>query len=215
MKPTITLLLCLSSYICIGQTIKEDLSDIKNKYQLIRELVETNTLRQYHTNYPCKNLPEKGNLTFYYNGNELKYIMHTYTQEHIKYRNEFYIWDDQLFFQYTTYKIWYKHLEKQRYGKYNLVDVTLTLEKRFYFKGRNIIKCQFKNFENRSNKPKKIKTNHVKNISIGCDQAQNSLKEFDDLMCFQENTIKDACNLPRSISNTESLDIIYNNTTHN
>lgn len=199
----------------MAQTIKGDLSDIRNKYLLIKELVETNTLRQHHTNYSCEDLQEKGNLTFYYNGNELKHIIHTYIQGRVTFIDEFYIWDDQLFFQYTTYKIWYKDLEKKRYEKNKLVNVMLTLEERFYFKDRNVIKCQFKDFENRSNKPKKIKTNNIKNINIDCDQAQNSLKKFDALMRFQKNTVEEACNLPKSIYNIESLDIIYGRNNRN
>ena len=116
-----------------------------------------------------------------------------------------------MFFQHTTYKIWYKDLEKNCYGKSKLVNVTLTLEERFYFKDRNVIKCLFKNFENRSSKLKKIKTNNIKNIIIDCDQAQNSLKKFDALMLFQKNTVEEACNLPKSIYNTEPSDNIYSN----
>lgn len=211
MKPTTVLVLLLTSCISFGQSRKGALSDIRNKYQLIKELVDTNTLRQHHTDYSCDESVEKGGLTFYYNGNELKHIIHTYTQGRVKYKDEFYIWDDQLFFQYATHKIYYKDYERSRSGKRKLVNVTLTLEERFYFKDRNIIKCQFKDFENRSNTPKEIKTNHIRNINIGCDQAHEALQKFDVLLKFQKTKVKDACNLPKSITNTEPLDAIYGN----
>ncbi len=199
----------------MGQTRKGALSDIRNKYQLIRELVDTNTLRQHHTEYSCKEAIEKGGLTFYYNGNELKHIIHTHTKGHVTYRDEFYVWDDELFFQYATHKIWYKDYERSSSGRRQLVNVTLTLEERFYFNERNIIKCQFKDFENRSNRPKKIKTNNVRNINVGCDQAQSALKKFDLLLKYQDIEIEDACNLPKSITKTEPLDAIYRNIGHN
>lgn len=211
MRSTILLVLLLISHISLGQNKKGDLSDIRNKYQLIRELVDTNTLRQHHTDYSCNESSEKGSLTFYYNGTELKHIIHTYTQGHVKYRDEFYIWDDQLFFQYATHKIWYKEYERSRSGKRRLVNIVLTLEERFYFKDRNIIKCQFKDFENRNSSPKKIRTNNIRNINVGCDQAQTALEKFDLLLDFQKMEIEDACNLPKSITNTESLDHIYGN----
>ncbi|TSE09542.1 MULTISPECIES: hypothetical protein [Aquimarina] len=215
MKPTIVLVLLLTSFISLGQTRKGALSDIRNKYQLIRELVDTNTLRQHHTEYSCEEAIEKGGLTFYYNGNELKHIIHTHTKGHVKYRDEFYIWDDELFFQYATHKISYKDYERSKSGKRQLVDVILTLEERFYFKERNVIKCQFKDFENRSNRPKEIKTNNVRNVNVGCDQAQSALKKFDLLLRYQDMEIEDACNLPKSITKIEPLDGIYGNLGHN
>ncbi len=211
MKPTFFLVLFLTSSISLGQNKKGALSDIRNKYQLIRELVDTNTLRQHHTDYSCPESLEHGALTFYYNGNELKHIIHTYHQGHVKYQDEYYIWDDQLFFQYATHNIWYKDYEKSRSGKRLLVHVTLTLEERFYFKDREIIKCQFKDFENRSNNPKKIKTNYIRNINIGCDQAENAIEKYNLLLNFQKMNIEDACNLPKSITNMEPQDIIYGN----
>lgn len=211
MKSTIVLVFFITSFTSLSQSRKGVLSDIRNKYQLIRELVDTNTLRQHHTEYSCDEAIEKGGLTFYYNGNELKHIIHTYTKGHVKFRDEFYIWDDELFFQYAIHKISYKDYEKNYSGRRQLVNVILTLEERFYFEERNVIKCQFKDFENRNNRPKEIKTNNVKNVNVDCDQAQNALKKFDILLRYQNIEIKDACNLPKSITKTEPLDGIYGN----
>ena len=63
---------------------------------------------------------------------------------HSTYRNEFYIWDDQLFFQYTTQIIRYKDYSKKGKIKSLIKDITLTLEDRFYFKDKKAIKCQIK-----------------------------------------------------------------------
>ncbi len=211
MKPTIVLLL-LCTCLCFGQNKKGALSDIKNKYQLIRELVDTNALRQHHTDYSCEETAERGALSFYYNGTELKHIVHTYTKGHVKYRDEFYVWDNELFFQYAIHNIWYKDYERSKSGRLRKVNVTLTLEERFYFKNRTILKCQFKDFENRSTNPKARKTQYVRNKNIGCDQAQKALEKFDVLLKYQESEIEDACNLPKSITNTEPSEVIYNNT---
>ncbi len=207
MKPTILLLL-LTSNICIGQNKKGAISDISNKYQLIRELISTNALRQLHTDYTCEETSEEGALTFYYNGNELKHIIHTHTQGHVKYRDEFYIWNDELFFQYAIHNISYIDIERNKSKKRQKVDVTLTLEERFYFKDRKVIKCQFKDFENRSNR-KNITTNYVRNKNIGCDQAVKAIEKFEILLQYQESNIEDACNLPKSITNIEPQDIIF------
>ncbi|AXT63530.1 hypothetical protein D1816_25360 [Aquimarina sp. AD10] len=210
MKPTIIALLLLTTYTCFGQSRKSALSDIRNKYQLIRELLDSNALRQHHTDYSCKETSEEGTLTFYYNSSELKHISHNYTKGHVNYRDEFYIWDDELFFQYSIHNIWYKDYERNKSGKLEKVDVTLTLEERFYFENNAIIKCQFKDYENRSNTPKIIKTQHIRNKNVGCDQAQDALEKFNTLLQYQEINIKDACNLPRSITKTEIIDIINN-----
>ncbi len=199
MRPTL-LLLFFTSIICLGQNKKGTLSDISNKYQLIRELLDTDALRQHHTDYSCQETSEKGSLAFYYNGSELKHIVHSYEKGHVKFRDEFYIWDDQLFFQYAIHNIWYKDYEKNKYGKRKMVNVTITLEERFYFKDNRIIKCQFKDFENKSNYPKRIRTNHVRNKNVGCDQATKALEKFAILSTYQEIKVEDACNLPRSIT---------------
>ncbi|WP_103071431.1 hypothetical protein [Aquimarina sediminis] len=215
MKPTTVFVFLLTSFISFCQSRKEVLSDIRNKFELIKELVDANTLRQHHTDYSCHQTLGEGSLTFYYNGNELKHVIHTYSQGHVKYKDEYYVWDDQLIFQYATHDIWYKDYERTRSGKRKLVNVTLTLEERFYFKDRNAIKCQFKDYKNRSNSPKKIKTNHVRNINIDCDQSQNALDKFDLLLKFQKMKIEDACNLPKGITKTGALDMIYGNLGHN
>ena len=211
MKPTAVLLLFLYVSISFGQNSKGALSDIKTKYQLIKELVETNALRQHHTVYSCRETSEQGALSFYFNGNELKHIVHTYNKGHVKFRDEFYVWDEELFFQYATHNIWYKDYGRDRYGKRKLIDVTLTLEERFYFKDGNIIKCQFKDFENRSNKPKQKRTEYVRNKNVGCDQATNALEKFAFLLKYQNTNVKDACNLPKSITSIEPLNVIYGN----
>ena len=193
-----------------GQSKKGALTDIKNKYQLIRELLDSNALRQHHTDYSCKENSENGTLTFYYNGNELKHIVHSHIKGHVKYRDEFYIWDDQLFFQYAVHNVWYKDYERSSSGKLKMVDVTLTLEERFYFKDEQVIKCQFKDFENRSNNPKQVKTRNVRNKNVGCEEAQKAIEKFNLFMQYQNTNIENACNLPRSIMTFEPLDFLYN-----
>ncbi|WP_062060431.1 hypothetical protein [Aquimarina longa] len=207
MKLLTVLLFILISCTSLAQSQKSTLYDIKNKYQLIKELINTNTLRQYYTDYQHDKSVKNGSLTFYFNSSELKHIIHKYTQGNTQYKDEYYIWDDQLFFQYSTTKIKYTDYEKKTYQKKRkLINITLTIEERFYFKNRNTIKCQFKSFENRSNNPNKIKTNYVSNIDIECNQAQNVLKKFDLLFEFQKTEIGDPCNLPKSITITSPLD---------
>ncbi|MBP2833885.1 hypothetical protein J8281_16940 [Aquimarina sp. U1-2] len=203
MKPTVFIFFLIGS-LCSGQKKIGPLSDISNKYKLIRELIASNALRQYHTDYSCDETSEQGSLTFYFNSRELKHILHTYKKGHVAFRDEYYVWNDELFFQYAIHDVTYKDYKRNTYGKRQLADVSLTLEERFYFKDQKVIKCQFKDYENRSDRSKKIKTNHVPNKSVGCDQATQALEKYKTLLQHSHLKIEDACNLPRSISNAAS-----------
>ncbi|AXT54818.1 hypothetical protein J8L88_18045 [Aquimarina sp. MMG015] len=210
MKPTFVLYFCVLSFtLSFGQDQKQILADIKSKYSLIRELVDNNTLRQYHTDYTCEESLEKGAITFYYNSRELKHIIHQYTQGHVSYKDEYYIWDDQLFFEFSIHKVKYKDYEKNRKKRIEKVDVVLTLEERFYFDNFVPIKCQFKDFETRSNRIKNPKTNYVRNQTTDCDQSSRIIEKYYILLEYQDLDIVDACALPRSISKIVSDDIIY------
>ncbi|WP_299220584.1 hypothetical protein [uncultured Aquimarina sp.] len=212
MKPTLILSLCiLTSAISLAQEKREILADIKSKYLLIRELVDNNTLRQYHSDYTCEESLEKGTLTFYYNSRELKHIIHQYTQGYVSYKDEYYIWDDQLFFEFSTHKVKYQDYEKNRKKRIQKIDVTLTLEERFYFHNFEPIKCQFKDFETRSNRAKNPKTNYVKNQITDCNQASRVIEKYNVLLEYQNMTIDDSCILPRSIARIVSDDVIYSN----
>ncbi|WP_299251647.1 hypothetical protein [uncultured Aquimarina sp.] len=212
MKPTLILSLCiLTSVISLAQENREILADIKSKYLLIRELVDNNTLRQYYSDYTCEESLEKGTLTFYYNSRELKHIIHQYTQGYVSYKDEYYIWDDQLFFEFSTHKVKYQDYEKNKKKRIQKVNVTLTLEERFYFHDFEPIKCQFKDFETRSNRVKNPKTNYVKNQITDCNQANRIIEKYNVLLGYQNITIDDSCILPRSIARIISDNVIYSN----
>ncbi len=212
MRPTFVLSLCVFlSAISFGQNKKEILADIKSKYSLIRELVDNNSLRQYHTNYTCEESQEKGSLTFYYNSRELKHIIHQYIQGYVSYQNEYYIWDDQLFFEFSTHKIKYQDYEKNKDRRIQKVAVVLTLEERFYFHNLQPVKCQFKDFETRSNRTKNPKTNYVRNQTTDCGEANRIIEKYNVLLEYQHSNIDDACGLPRSISKIISDNVIYSN----
>lgn len=209
MKPTIALISLLSLQVCWGQSQKEILRDISNKYQVIRELVHSNALRQFHTDYVCEESSERGELTFYYNSSELKHILHVFTQGHVTYKDEYYIWDDQLFFQFATHKISYNDYKRNKHRKLKKIDVTLHLEERFYFSNEKPVKCQFKDFETRSDNPKNPRTNYVRNTSVACDEADQAIQKFYALLEQHKSEVLNACDLPRSISKSLSDDIIY------
>ncbi|WP_299440570.1 hypothetical protein [uncultured Aquimarina sp.] len=212
MKPTLILSICiLLSAISFGQNKKEILTDIKSKYSLIRELVDNNTLRQYYTDYTCEESLEKGALTFYYNSRELKHIIHQYTQGYVTYKDEYYIWDDQLFFEFSTHKMKYQDYEKNKKKRIQKVAVVLTLEERFYFHNFEAIKCQFKDFVTRSNRAKNPKTNYVRNQNTDCDQANRVIEKYEVLLKYQDTNIEDACALPRSISKIISDEVMDSN----
>ncbi|MEW7279306.1 hypothetical protein ABW636_11990 [Aquimarina sp. 2201CG1-2-11] len=201
MKPIFLTIILLTSSFSFCQNKKEILSDIHNKYQVIKELMSKDALRQYNTGYTFNISYKKSPLTFYYNGNELKYIEHIYTWGHTTYKDEFYVWDDQLFFQYTTQVIRYKDYRKKGVIKSDVKNITLTLEDRFYFKNRKAIKCQFKSFQNH-NDSIKITTHRVRNITTECDLAENVLEKFDILKKLQAKEVESAKELPKSISKT-------------
>lgn len=209
MRPTIALISFLSLQVCWGQSRTEILKDISNKYQVIRELVNSNALRQFHTDYVCEESSEKGELTFYYNSSELKHILHIYSQGLVTYKDEYYVWDERLFFQFATHKIVYKDYKRNKFGKLRKIDVALHLEERFYFHNEEPIKCQFKDFETRSNNRKNPRTNYVRNQTVNCDQADKVLEKFYAILEQQELNLANACDLPRSISNSLDNKVMY------
>ncbi|MBW1297541.1 hypothetical protein [Aquimarina litoralis] len=210
MKPTLILYVFLLSFsLTYGQNKKEILADIKNKYSLIRELIDTNTLRQLHTDYTCQESLEKGSITFYYNSRELKHIVHKYTQGRVTYEDEYYVWDDELFFEFSKHKVRYKDYERSKKKKIKKVNVVLTLEERFYFYNLLPIKCQFKDFETRSNRSKNPKTNYVRNKNTDCENANKVLEKYAILLEYQDMDMVDTCDLPRSIAKIISDDVIY------
>ncbi|WP_378173020.1 hypothetical protein [Aquimarina sp. SS2-1] len=212
MKPTLLLSFCiLTSALSLAQEKREILVDIKSKYLLIRELIDTNTLRQYYTDYTCEESVEKGTLTFYFNSRELKHILHQYTQGYVSFKDEYYVWDDQLFFAFSTHEITYKDYEKNKKKRIQKVDVVLTLEERFYFHNFEPIKCQFKDFETRSNRSKNPTTNYVRNKTADCDQTDRIIEKFNTLLAYQNVIIDDECELPRSISKIISDNVIDRN----
>lgn len=210
MKPALIVYIYLCACtLTIAQSKKEIFADIKNKYSLIRELVDNNTLRQFYTDYTCEESLEKGSITFYYNSRELKLIVHRYTQGRVSYEDEYYVWDNELFFEFSKHKVRYKDYKHSKKKKVKKIDVVLNLEERFYFYNLLPIKCQFKDFETRSNRSKNPKTNYVKNKSTNCEEAGRILEKYNILLDFQNTEMVDTCALPRSIAKIISDDVIY------
>lgn len=198
-----------SCTLTFAQSKKEIFADIKNKYSLIRELANNNTLRQFYTDYTCEESLEKGSITFYYNSRELKLIVHQYTKEKVSYKNEYYVWDDELFFQFSKHKVRYEDYKRAKKKRIKKIDVMLNLEERFYFYNLFPIKCQFKYFETKSNPIKNPKTNYVRNTSTDCENSGRILEKYTILLDFQNIEIEDNCALPRSIAKIISDDVIY------
>ena len=192
----------------LAQEKKEILSDIKNKFELINELIANNALRQFHSEYNCNEASENGTLVFYYNSSELKKIAHNYTKGRVKYTDDYYIWDDQLFFHYSTHKLTYNDHYKNNFGKRLRTKVQLTLEERFYFHNEVAVKCQFKDFETQSHHKNNPSSNYVRNHTTSCDDAESVLKKYEALILFQDQNIADSCILPKSIQNIP-FDAIY------
>ena len=202
------LLVLITSIDTLAQEKKEILSDIKNKFELINELIAKNALRQFHSEYNCNESSGNGSLVFYYNSSELKKITHNYSKGRVKYTDDYYIWDDELFFHYSTHKLTYNDYYKSHSGRKLKTKVQLTLEERFYFHNTIAVKCQFKDFETRTHYKKNPSSNYVRNQTTSCDEAANVLKKYDALILFQNQNITDSCILPKSIQNITS-DAIY------
>ncbi|WP_025742138.1 hypothetical protein [Aquimarina pacifica] len=210
MKSIAIPVLLFISFVSLGQNRKETLSDMTNKYHLIRELIDTNTLRQYHTDYPCQDPIEKGDLTFYYNSSELKHIVHTYILDHIKYRDEFYVWNNKLFLLHASHKIRFQDYKKNTLINIGeLINVTVTYDEYLYLKDDTVINYVFDCFENRSDAPEKTNSRSIKSQRIKSGQLDRILKKFNALLYFQKTKIKGPTSLPKSITKKEPQDIIY------
>ncbi len=206
---TLTVLLLCMSFVSLCQTKEETLSDITNKYLLIKELVSTNALRQYHTDHPCIDPIEKGNLTFYYNSSELKHIVHTYVLNHVKFRDEFYIWDDQLFFQKATHKVRFQNFKKDSLGKEKLAYITVLFDEQLCFEKGHLISHKRNCYES-TNTPYIIRPRYSNNIGLKKGEEQKALEKFNALLELQRLKVKGPTELPKSITKKEPQDIIYN-----
>ncbi len=175
MKPTIIVsIYTFVATISYGQSKIEILNDNKDKYALICELISKDTLQQHDIDYTCEDTSEKGTLTYYYNSRELKHILHEYKQDLIQYKDEYYIWDDQLFFGISVKKI-----EEH------------AIEERFHFYNSNPISCQYKNFETQNNR--------VLNESNDCKNASNIIERYDLLVNYQYSDTKGNCIFPKGV----------------
>ncbi len=200
MKPTILLLFyILGMAISYGQNKEEILSFIDNKNSVINELIDDGGLRQYHTCYTNETSLEKGTLVFYYNSSELKHILHQYTIGRVTYKDVYYIWNDELFFQFSTHTVKYQEHLANTSNTSLVSEVALTLEDRYYFHNGEPIKCEFSSIETRSNRNKpSIKHNIIE--AVDCKMVEKITKKYTSLLQYQNKKVKDPCDLSRSIS---------------
>ncbi|MFC5044724.1 hypothetical protein ACFSTE_22285 [Aquimarina hainanensis] len=187
---TVLLLSCLNVE---SQDQKGIISDISTKYEVIRELIGSNSFSKENSSYFCKDFTESGIITYYYNSSELKHILHTYTQNHISHKDEYYVWNNQLFFQLTTHTTHYKTYKESP----DPIDITHTMEKRYYFDKEKSILCKVKEYQTKNNQP--IKTNSVSSKKIRCNQSQDILKKYKILLDYKSKKSTDNCMVAREM----------------
>lgn len=192
MKTNLLLIFVIFSQTLFAQSEKERLSDINNKQVLIQDLVDSNSFRQYYAEYLNEKSSEKGILSFYYNGNELKHVFHIYTKNNISYQDEYYIWDDELIFLLAT------KTSKQTKDS-DPVQMINKYEEYFYFHKEEAIKCLSKNsrLKRKSTGLQKQKLYVTNKVDI-CDRTEQIFERFTQLLEYQKLHIKKATNLPMS-----------------
>jgi len=193
MKFLITLYTFLVLQLSWGNSSTDILTDINNKYQIIRELVEGNALRQLHTAYQDENNKEKGELTFYYNGNELKHVKHVFLEKNIVWVEEYYIWDDQLFLQYNG------ALQKEQEINFNtLQDIDLEYTGAYYYYNEQPFPCLIDQGNAETLVPK-----------VSCEQAIQVRDKFHSIILENETKLQDPIDFPKNISRRLADDVYY------
>jgi len=204
----------LNLTLSFGQSQEEKLSYINNKNEVIRELIDNGALRQYYTCYNCSP-SEKGTLTFYYNSSELKHILHQYTLGRISYKDEYYIWNNELFFQLSTHTIKYPGYQDRTVNFGQITEVTLTIEDQYYFNNGEPIKCETKSIESRNGQDNTAPIVYTASQAINCKTIDKITKKYNLLLEYQNKHIKNPCDLSRTIPKIIPFDFINNDLNSN
>ena len=193
-KYILLLLLNLSLPATWAQDQAESIADIREKFSIISQAVKDSAYRKVETPIGCEVDPIEGTLSYYFDGEDLRYVSYSVAEgDHSWFQYTYYVWDDRLFFAFHERGYW-------QFDTGANVDGTLSetidylSEHRYYFADQQPIRCLEKKWEVKSVDTKQAKANEIPNTSIDCEMGRSVLMEFDTLYTYlDDKTIFDPC----------------------
>ncbi|MEO1586542.1 MAG: hypothetical protein AAFS00_04595 [Bacteroidota bacterium] len=166
-----------------SQTTEADIQDIREKYAYITQNI--NSMRVVQINIECPTYPESGALTFYYEGERLRLVVHDYSDGgHGGGENQYFVWDGQMFFYYANGGYW---TFAQSEGD-TPVTVDHVEEYRYYYKEKIPIRYLEKRYSCKSTDKNQKTSAQVPNEEGSYGAAEEALEEFQKMLLFESKT---------------------------
>ncbi|MEL6699367.1 MAG: hypothetical protein AAFP89_24230 [Bacteroidota bacterium] len=166
-----------------GQNIEADIEDIREKYAYITQNLDQ--MRVVQINIECPTYPESGALTFYYEGERLRLVVHDYSDGgHGGGENQYFVWDGQMFFYYANGGYW---TFAQSEGD-TPVTVDHVEEYRYYYREKIPIRYLEKSYSYESTDKSQKTSAQVPNEEGSYRAAEEALEEFQKMLLFESKT---------------------------
>ena len=163
-----------------GQTPNADIEDIREKYAYITQNLDQ--MRVVQIKIECPTYPESGALTFYYKDEQLRLIVHDYSDGgHGGGENQYFVWNGQLFFYYAQGSYW---TFAQSAGD-EPVTVDHVEEYRYYYKDEVPIRYLEKSYSYKSTDQNQKPSAQVPNEVGSHAAAEEALKDFQKILLFE------------------------------
>ncbi|MEW7289836.1 hypothetical protein [Aquimarina sp. 2304DJ70-9] len=193
------LLLSLNNY---GQNNTQILKDIRQKYNMITELLEQDNLEEVAVRSDCNDSGQiNASLHFYYNESKLVYMNYEYREGHSNNIYHYYLWDNKLIFYLAEYASWTWDYECTPSEQGFTNEIWTYEEHRVYFNDRTATKCLYKTYEEKSvdqpyEGPHGL-SDTIKNEEIDCnrDSIKEIIKTYLQLASSKDGTTVDICNI--------------------
>ena len=185
---------------CIGclflsssTTIDKDISLIRERYSQITQLKSKHLLEKSVIRYQCPDYPEEGTVTFYADHGEYRLVELSYSQgDHYGASEEYYIWDNQVFFYYFSSAIW--SFDFSNSGDATEANTLDTFEEnRVYFSEGKAIRCLKKNYEVRSTDEIPLTADKVANEAYDCFEGAAIINKYEQLLQLAESEDVPGC----------------------
>ena len=185
------LLLFFSQRTIYGQSVSEQIKDIREKYSQTVNDKEGGQFRSIEHDVECE-YPTSGSIVYYYKGTSLRLIEHLISwSDHQWESRYYYVWDSLLFFAFYNEGGWVFDTEAGTDGKAQVHTIDDVTESRFYFAHERPIKCLTKQFSVRTRDDQPLKSEDIPNEEIECYQSKQVLDDFYELAKRQQIDLMD------------------------
>jgi hypothetical protein len=168
----------------------DPIKDIKQKFTAITTAKENGELSMDSTVYECPDYPSYGTVYYYKKDDKVRLIKHSFSDgSHGGRSIEYYLWDNELFFQYIDESYWSFDGGNMNGDEMQPNTVDYYTEMRYYFSKGELIKCLEKKFEYKTANKKNPTSNEVSNKEVACKSAEELLLSFYELRDLPERNL--------------------------